>query len=611
MSTCTTPVLVVGAGPTGLAAALTLARNNVPVRVIEKEPKNRRGQRGTGIQPRTFEVFHFLRVPEVHERATFVPLLQQHNRGSLEPLKTFPMTPYTEPTPAIPYYNTKAMGQPALETIMRAHLAELGCTIELGTRLVSFTQDERFVRAKVAKFRGDNEEEVEEDVEVAYLIGADGAKGMTRKQLGLTFLGTTREDNLMVLGDIRLDAKGLDRDYWHFFNPISQDMITFRPTDELGKDGWQFIMASRTVDLKGLARDEESLVNRIKDFVGLGDNIKVKEVMWVSDYRPNMRMVNKFGVGRVFVAGDAAHIHSPTGGQGLNSGVQDAFNIAWKIALVYKGLSPASLLETYTAERLPVITEMLGLTTELYNRTFGQSGDEHTPGSTADENSNSEQVESKFERAMRRGGKLHMLGVNYRTSPIVVDEFVPAPTPGVAIINSAYGDTQEGVLRAGDRAPDAPGLAPVVLPNHASASKSSGLQTSAVAGNTRMFDIFGSTHHTVIIFAPALAVPVVRSVLTTLDQSLRKELVRCIVVLPGSTCALGSRPEMSSEEDQTIDTEVLIDEAGHAYRGYVVESQEVKVVVVRPDGVVGAIVHGMTGLERYFEVVFGKTGGTC
>ncbi|KAI6108284.1 FAD binding domain-containing protein [Pisolithus sp. B1] len=616
MSTCTTPVLVVGAGPTGLAAALALARNNVPVRIIEKEPKHRRGQRGTGIQPRTFEVFHLLHVPEIHERATFIPVLQQHNRGSLEPLKTFPMTPYTEPTPAIPYYNTKAMGQPALETIMRAHLAELGCTIELGTRLVSFTEDEKFVRAKVAKLRGDNEEEVEEDIEAAYLIGADGAKGMTRKQLGLTFLGTTREDNFMVLGDIRLDAKGLDRDYWHFFNPISQDTITFRPTDELGKDGWQFVMASRTVDLKGLSRDEETLVNCIKDFVGLGDNVKVKEpglvrVLTPVWARPNMRMVNKFGVGRVFVAGDAAHIHSPTGGQGLNSGVQDAFNIAWKIALVYKGLSPASLLDTYTAERLPVITEMLGLTTELYDRAYGRSGDEHTPGSTADENSDSEQVESKFERAMRRGGKLHMLGVNYRTSPIVVDEFVPAPTLGVAVVNSAYEDTQEGVLRAGDRAPDAPGLAPVVLPNCASATIPSGPQTNAVAGNTRMFDIFGSTHHIVIIFAPTLAVPVVRSVLTTLDQSLRKELVRRVVVLPGSTCAPDSRPEMSLEEDQTIDAEVLIDDAGHAYRGYVVESQEVKVVVVRPDGVVGAVVHGVTGLEQYFEGVFGKAGGTC
>lgn len=172
---------------------------------------------------------------------------------------------------------------------------------------------------------------------------------------------------------------------------------------------------------------------------------------------------------------DAAHIHSPAGGQGMNSSVQDAFNIAWKIALVYKGLSPASLLDTYTAERLPVIAEMLGFTTKLHDRTFDSSYVEHTARSTVDEDDNSKQMKSKLERAMRRNGKMYMLGVNYRTSPIVVDEFVPTPTSGVAVVQSTYGDSQEGILRAGDRAPDAPGLMPVVSPSRAS------------AGSTRMF----------------------------------------------------------------------------------------------------------------------------
>ncbi|KAI6159773.1 hypothetical protein EDD17DRAFT_1609089, partial [Pisolithus thermaeus] len=96
--------------------------------------------------------------------------------------------------------------------IVREHLAKLGCTVELGTRLISFTQDEKCVRAQVVKRRGDSGEEFEEDIEAAYLIGADGARGMTRKQLGLTFLGTTLEGDPMVLGDVRLETKGLDRD---------------------------------------------------------------------------------------------------------------------------------------------------------------------------------------------------------------------------------------------------------------------------------------------------------------------------------------------------------------------------------------------------------------
>ncbi|KAI6096471.1 hypothetical protein EDD16DRAFT_1719787 [Pisolithus croceorrhizus] len=403
------------------------------------------------------------------------------------------------------------MGQPTLEAIMREHLAKLDCTVELGTRLFSFVQDEKCVRVKVAKHRGGDGEEVEEDIEVAYLIGADGAKGITRKQLGLTFLGTTREDGVMVLGDIRLEAKGLDRDCWHVFSPMSHDMISFRPTDELGKDGWQFFMSSRTIDLN-LLRDEEALVNCLQDSVNLKDDVKVKEAQY-----------------------------------------EDAF-----------------LLDTYTAERLPVIVEMLGFTTELHDRTFDQLDVEHTARTTTDENSNSKKVECKFERAMRRGGKMFMLGVNYRSSPIVIDEFAPTPTSGVAVVHGAYGDGQEGVLRAGGRAPDAPGLMSVVSPNRAS------------AGSTRMFDTFASTHHTVIIFTPALAIPVVRSVLATLDQNVPKELVRRVVVLPGSASAPDGSVEASSEVNQAIDVQVLVDHAGHAYRGYIVESQEVKIVVVHP-----------------------------
>ncbi|KAI6117271.1 FAD binding domain-containing protein [Pisolithus croceorrhizus] len=611
MTARTPPVLVVGAGPTGLAAALTLARNNVPVRIIEKEPQHRRGQRGVGIQPRTFEVFHFLRVPEIHECATAIPPIQEHNKGSLEPLNTFAAMDYMEPTPAIPYYNIKLMGQPTLEAIIREHLAKLGCTVELGTRLISFSQDERCVRAKVVKYRSDGGGEVEEDIEAAYLIGADGAKGMIRKQLGLTFLGTTLENSHMELGDIRLEVEGLDRDvrvhyfaggktevadspsqHWHIFLQASHSRISLPPTNELGKDGWQFVIVNPTVDAQDLAQDEAALVNRIKDFVGLGDDAEVKEVMWASAFRPNIRMVNKFGAGRAFVAGDAAHVHSPSGGQGLNSGIQDAFNIAWKIALVYKGLSSASLLDTYTTERLPVIAEMLGLTTQIHKQMFG----------------------SNLERAMRRGKNVYMLGVNYRSSPIVVDEF--ALTSEASVAHSAYGEIQEGILRAGDRAPDAPGLVSVTTLNRAQRLVSSGSYSAVslpggVVGSTRMFDIFTSTHHTVIIFALTLVVPVVQSILVTLQEVVSKELVQRVVVLPGSHPEPGGHVESrtSSGEGETVDVEVLVDQVGHAYRGYVVEEGEIKVVIVRPDGVVGAIVRGVAGLERYFEGVFEKRGG--
>ncbi|KAI6003392.1 hypothetical protein EDC04DRAFT_2611725 [Pisolithus marmoratus] len=219
---CMTPVLVVGAGPAGMITALALAWNN---------RRNSGTDMGSMVpafsanppQPHTFEAFHFLHVPKIHGHATpFLPL-QEHNRGSLEPCNTFPIVEYTEPTLAIPYmgtyfydpYNAKFMGQPTLEAILHDHLAKLGCTVKL---------DEKCVRAEVVKHRGDDREEVEEDIQAAYLIGANGAKGMTRKQLRLTFLGTTWEHDFILLGDICLEAKDLDWDHWHFFGQMSQDM---------------------------------------------------------------------------------------------------------------------------------------------------------------------------------------------------------------------------------------------------------------------------------------------------------------------------------------------------------------------------------------------------
>ncbi|KAI6117909.1 FAD-binding monooxygenase [Pisolithus croceorrhizus] len=195
-----------GLAPTGIAATLMLVRNNVPMRIIEKESQHYRGQRDTGIQPHTFEVFHFLRVPKIQERANPILSILEHKRTIVRTSQDFFMVDYTEPTPAIPYVRTFTFTVP-VETIVREYFAKLSCTVELGTRPISFSQVEKCIRAKVVKHRGDDGEEVEEDIYTVYLIGADGTRGMTRKQLGLTFLGTTRERNFLVVEDIHLEVK--------------------------------------------------------------------------------------------------------------------------------------------------------------------------------------------------------------------------------------------------------------------------------------------------------------------------------------------------------------------------------------------------------------------
>ena len=221
-------------------------------------------------------------------------------------------------------------------------------------------------------------------------------------------------------------------------------------------------------------------------------------------------------------------------------------NLAWKLSLVYKGLSPVSLLDSYTTERLPVIAEMLNITTGILDKMLKASS---------------------VEGAMAREERLNMLGVNYRTSSIVVDEFTNAEPV------NAYRVIDEGELVAGDRAPDAPGLIP-----------------TANGAETRLFDVFSATYHTVLVFTPdASATTDILEVLGRYPEG----VVRPVIVLPQ-----GSNTTTVGQVD------VVVDDGGHAYRAYLAVKGEQKVVVVRPDGVVGAIVHGAEGVGAYFGKIF-------
>jgi hypothetical protein len=218
--------------------------------------------------------------------------------------------------------------------------------------------------------------------------------------------------------------------------------------------------------------------------------------------------------------------------------------------LVEKGLAHKSLLETYNEERLPVISEMLELTTSILNATMA------TGNATAG-----------------RSTKLFMLGINCRFSSIVLDEFTP-PVEGKPV--NAYGVLDEGHLEAGDRAPDAPELL------HIQPDKSD---------VTMLFSIYRPWYHTIVVFAPSLtdASPI----LAALEYD--KNVVRSAVVLPSTAPAA----HVASPADI-----VLVDQEGHAYTAYLLEAAQTKVFVIRPDGVIGAIVHGAEGVKKYFSKIF-------
>ncbi|KAG1777062.1 FAD binding domain-containing protein [Suillus placidus] len=532
----TPPVLIVGAGPAGLVAALTLLQNGIPVRIIDKDPDPRIGQRGPGIWPRSLELFNFLNVPEVNDLGKPFPVIRSYQPGTLELMTEYSMVPHMEPTPAIPFYVAKLIGQQLLDVILRRHLDKFSCSVEMGTELRSVEQSNEGVTAVLTK------NGILETFNTKWMIGADGAKGIVRKQLSLTFLGETRDDARIVVGDIRLNCV-----HWHQFGQFNKRGLSLRPTDEIGEDGWQFFIFGSDVDLPKAAQSEKLVFEIIASLIPT--EVTFTKVIWMSEFKANIRMVNKFSEGRVFVAGDAAHVHSPTGGQGLNSSVQDAFNLGWKLALVEKGLADKSLLETYNTERLPVISEMLEMTTTILNHAV-KTGDATTP----------------------RNPIVFMLGINYRFSNIVLDEFA---TPGKPI--NAYGMLGEGHFEAGDRAPDAPNMLQV-------GGGESGVKT--------LFGLYRPWYHTVLVFTPnhADATPILGA-LEAYDTS----VVRSAVILPSS--AIGVTVACPADL-------VLVDQEGHAYSAYLVEAGQTKVFVIRPDGVIGAIIHGAEGVRKYFSRIF-------
>ncbi|KAF8895551.1 FAD binding domain-containing protein [Infundibulicybe gibba] len=567
MSQSTSPeVLIVGAGPSGLIAALTLLKSGVRVRIIEKIPGPRIGQRGSGIMPRSLEVFEkFGILDAIQNMAIPIPPMKAYtpaSEGTPASTRIFDIFPYKEPTPTCPHTNPLVLGQDHLDGILQQALETHSCKVERGVELVSFVQRDGdgdgsggYVGVKLAKYGVDKSDESTLEVKrYSWVIGADGARGVVRKSLGLTFLGETRKEEKLLVGDIFIE--GLDQSFWHNFGTVrTGDFLSLRPTEVPSL--FSFIFAGSSVDPTINMDDPNTLRKHILEHVAVR-GIKLKDVVWSGYYIINVRMVNKFGEGRVFVTGDAGHIHSPTGGQGMNSGIQDSFNLGWKLALFIKGLAPRTLLDTYTEERTPVIAEMLDGTTKILNRTM-----------------------QRDDTAWRRDGPLTQLNVNYRWSSIVVDEQAKSSAEEEEKVDP-YGNHTDGRLRAGDRAPDAPGL----------------IQRRPVnSAPTRLFNFFNLTYHTILLFLTGDNQHA--DTLAFLPRYPRNAVRSIVISRPGFTQANLGIPE-------GIDF-VLEDSAGNAYNreayGAAI-AQGCSIVIIRPDGVVGAFAKGVQGIQRYFNNIF-------
>lgn len=395
-----TTVLIAGAGPTGLTLACVLARSGVSFRLVDAAPGPQPGSRGKGVQPRSLEVFDDLGVVErvlAHGRMA-MPIRTTAADGRVTPSDAEPVA-----RPDIPYPASLITPEWRIEETLRLRLAELGGAVEFGTALESFEQSDEGVSAVVVR------DGVAETVTARLLVGCDGGHSVVRKQAGIAFVGETRDAVRMIVADVEVD--GLDRDAWHMWRH-EDGMVNLCPLPSTGVFQYQASIAPGQDPEPGLANMQAILDRRS----GRTD-IRLHEPEWTSLWRANIRLVDRYRAGRVFLAGDAAHIHSPAGGQGMNTGIQDSYNLGWKLAAVANGASPA-LLDTYEAERRPVAAGVLALSNARLKDAIEQKG-----------------------LVVRSDASTKQLGVGYRDSVLARDD-----------------RDETARLRAGDRAPDATGL---------------------------------------------------------------------------------------------------------------------------------------------------------
>ncbi|MEY2934652.1 MAG: hypothetical protein RL033_5401 [Pseudomonadota bacterium] len=394
-----TDVLICGAGAAGLTLAIDLARRGISFRLIEKLDQPFHGSRGKGIQPRTQEVFEDLGVLDriVAVGGEYPPLRTYREDGSYSDELVME---HSDPTAAEPYHLALMVPQFLTEGVLRERLLELGVRPEFGTELVAFERDEEGVTARLQGPTGHSV------VRVRYLIGADGGRSFIRHALGVGFPGKTLGVRAVV-ADLALS--GLGRDAWHRYN--DGDMARQIALCPLA--GTELFQLQGPIPLEGdVDLSVEGLSRLLAERTGRADLV-VRSVSWASAFHMNARLADRYRVGRVLLIGDAAHTHPPTGGQGLNTSVQDAYNLGWKLAAVLTGGAPDSLLDSYEEERRPIAAAMLGLATKLLDS--ARRGD------------------------LRRGREVHQLDLGYPESPLALQQ-----------------PRRSDLLLAGDRAPDAP-----------------------------------------------------------------------------------------------------------------------------------------------------------
>ena len=342
MTTTTTDVLVIGAGPTGLTMANLLTRNGVRVRIVDKKAGPTEETRAIVMHAKTLELLDKLDLADkAVEKGQRMEAFRLFNEGKNVGLLSFQgegeRTSY--PFPLI-------YTQDQTERLLLQSLPEVGGPVEWNTELLSVEQTPTGTRATIRQANGS-----EETIEAGWIVGADGAHSLIRHALSLGFAGKSYTQALF-LADVDLKEDLEEKEVFGGFTRLG--FFTFFPMA-----GERQFRALGTLPLEFTNRDILTIdeVQQIINTYGL--HLTITKARWISVYRTHHRMSERFRVGRVFLVGDAAHIHSPAGGQGMNTGIGDAYNLAWKLALVITGKANVRLLDSYEAERMPFARSIL------------------------------------------------------------------------------------------------------------------------------------------------------------------------------------------------------------------------------------------------------------
>ncbi|WP_404336614.1 FAD-dependent monooxygenase [Planococcus rifietoensis] len=349
-------ILIVGAGPTGLALAYSLARQGVPFRIIDKNAGTGTASRALAVHARILEQYDQLGLAErnINSGHPILSLDVSDGKQVRAHIKFHELGKGQSPFPFI-----LSLPQDEHEEILVDELSKIGVEVEWNTSLLSFEDTGQGVKT-VLQQQG----QPEETAEFAYLCGCDGAGSMVRKGLGFDFPGGTYKQLFFVA-----------------------DIETEKPVDDMEKmdmymdeDGFMLYMSVRNAQTKrilGIVPEEfyersDVTYEEINDYIVNKIRVSAAKVNWFSTYRVHNRVSERFQKGRIFILGDAGHLHSPTGGQGMNTGIGDAINLGWKLAAVVQGKAAPRILGTYEQERIAFARRLIATTDKAFQTIVNQ-----------------------------------------------------------------------------------------------------------------------------------------------------------------------------------------------------------------------------------------------